>query len=524
MVRSRLFQVADQLLDEERVAAGLVADDRGQAFVEAAGDQVPHLVRVEGFDLDPRRRQPALKLAEGLRQVALRRQLGVTVDAEREDAPQRVVAGHRGEQAQGRAVGPVQVVEDDQHRPSRRETADHPHHRTEQGLPFRLEVGSRSGRGQVHATGQLRQEPREGRAVTTDDVGRVDVTELTHRRLQQAAPDPEGPDLIGVRPAVEDRDVIPAGRQLGREPRLADPAFAGQQRDPQLAGRGQVQLGLELAEDLVATDQATGLDPGVDFQADLLRGGGRAPSRHGRGGCRPVFLGAGLFVGVQQPFVDGREFGGGKGAELVPEQHPQLLICPQRLGDVALRFKQLDQRGPGRLAKRRSLDRVAGRPFGPRLLGRAEPGPDPGDGLKRFEPELLEIEPVFLDPACLQARQQAALEDPGRLLRVVPAGGQPFGAGLPVTGQVLGRAELLLRHFVVDPGVFAQLERELGPAFEAAFAQRLAQTGERRGEQRLAAAGQALVGPECFDQLVPPDRPGPVQHQVREDQPSLTAR
>ncbi len=48
---------------------------------------------------------------------------------------------------------------------------------------------------------------------------------------------------------------------------------------------------------------------------------------------------------------------------------------------------------------------------------------------------------------------------------------------------------------MVDPDFLAELERKVGPALQPVLAQGLPQPGERRRQQRLAAAGQTLVGP-----------------------------
>ena len=279
--------------------------------------------------------------------MALGRQFRIAVDADRENAPQRILAGHAGQQAQRRTVGPVQVVEDDQHRSPRREPADHSHHRSEQGLSLGFEVRGRSRSRQAHAAGQLRQKPRKGRAVAPDDFGRVYVTELTHSRLQQPRPDPEGTHLIRFRATVEDGDVIPAGGQLRRQPGLSDSALAGQQGNPQFPARREVQFGPELVEDVLPPDQETALDAGVDLLPDHLRCHGRFGRRGGPGRGRGPGRGGRSLVGVQEALVDRGQLRSREGAELVAKQHPHFLVGPQRLGDIPLGFEQLDQRGPG---------------------------------------------------------------------------------------------------------------------------------------------------------------------------------
>ena len=77
-----------------------------------------------------------------------------------------------------------------------------------------------------------------------------------------------------------------------------------------------------------------------------------------------------------------RELRRRKGAEFLAKQHPKLLVCTERFGDVTFRFEQLDQGGAGRLAKRGSFDRVAGCLLGLGLLRGPESGADPGDRLQ----------------------------------------------------------------------------------------------------------------------------------------------
>ena len=102
---------------------------------------------------------------------------------------------------------------------------------------------------------------------------------------------------------------------------------------------------------------------------------------------------------------------------------------------------------------------------------------------------------MLLDPAGFQAGQQAALENAGGFTGVVPPGFELIRCRIRVPGHVLGRGELLLGNLEVDPCFLPELKRKVGPALQPVLAQGLPQPGERRRQQRLAAAGQALVGP-----------------------------
>ena len=83
-----LLQVAHELLDEERVAVGLVADRlhgrvRRRLAVRVA-HQRGHLVQVEALEVQPRQRAVALQVGQRLEQRVAGRQLVVAVGAEQQ--------------------------------------------------------------------------------------------------------------------------------------------------------------------------------------------------------------------------------------------------------------------------------------------------------------------------------------------------------------------------------------------------------------------------------------------------------
>jgi hypothetical protein len=170
----------------------------------------------------------------------------------------------------------------------------------------------------------------------------------------------------------------------------------------------------------------------------------------------------------------------------------------------------------GGFPERRGVHRCPGGLLGGRGLGAAEPGADQGDRLECLDPQVGKLAALLVDPAGLQAGQQAAVGDGHRLLSRVPAG--PPGAGVDRRART---REALAGGLPVDPGVARQLESKLAAAVETARSERLAQPREGRGEQSLAAAGGAVLGPECLDQLVAPHGPVAMQSQICEQQPSL---
>ena len=119
-----LEQVAQHLLDEERVAAGLVLDRGAQPGAglraDPGGDQARGGVPVEPGQRDPLDEPVAPQVGERAGERVPAAELGLAVGADDHDPGRAGVAQHVGEQPQRRQVGPVQVVEREQHRPAGR--------------------------------------------------------------------------------------------------------------------------------------------------------------------------------------------------------------------------------------------------------------------------------------------------------------------------------------------------------------------------------------------------------------------
>ena len=149
------------------------------------------------------------------------------------DRHARVVGGARqvAQEQQRRAVGPLQVVEHDQHRHRRRDLGQQPGHRLEQPVAVGLGVAG-IGRGQLgHAAAQLGDEPAQLGAVLPGDDAQLLQRRAEHvvaQRLQERLVGHEG--LLGRAAGEHDR---PGGERahggLGQQPRLADPRVAGQE-------------------------------------------------------------------------------------------------------------------------------------------------------------------------------------------------------------------------------------------------------------------------------------------------------
>jgi hypothetical protein len=282
--------VGEHRLDEQRVAAGVAPD---------AGDEGPLGVRVErvaGDRLDQRpgavgRQAGQLDLVDGGRappgpppgrQVAPRSltlavvltpagtlaragararagRVAVERRAQREEEQQPLVAhplDDVGEQAQRRGVGPLDVVDDEQHRLVRRQLAEPRPHRVPHGRPL-------GERGDAGGVAERRQAP-----------GRLGPHQAGQQRGQVAGPRPQpvplppllgdelverlgdrlvGPVPVGRAPPVEhDRPVlVSAHRRLPDQARLADPGLAGDEDGAGPAGLGLPPAGHDLVEQRV---------------------------------------------------------------------------------------------------------------------------------------------------------------------------------------------------------------------------------------------------------------------------------
>ena len=94
-----LRQMARELLDEERVAAGLRVDRGDGAGRRVAADQLGDLPLVHAVEAQPRQLAPALQLGEQLRQRVARLQLGVAERAHHQDRARAAAPGRGGGRA-----------------------------------------------------------------------------------------------------------------------------------------------------------------------------------------------------------------------------------------------------------------------------------------------------------------------------------------------------------------------------------------------------------------------------------------
>ena len=371
----RVAQVAQDLLDEERVALGLAVqrrhEVRGGRAAPWACDQLPDLAGVEALERDVREAVLAPQRGDQLRQRVPLLELRVAVGAEEHRAPRLGRAHEVAQQLHGRAVGPVQVVEDEQQRRARGQLGQQRGERVEQALALRpdlVEAGGRHGGRRVrHA--ELRQQRGE--------VGRARAEPLRRagqRRAARPAAQHLQHGLVGagaglVEAAVEhDRAVrVHGARELGGEPRLADPRLAREQHEAAVVGERRVPRLLQRGEVVRAAHE----------RAAGGRGGERGGQRRGRERERGGRL-LRRRVAAQQPLVERHQLRPGRGAELVAQQPPQLVERAQRLRRVAGRLVDLHQQAVRGLAERREPDRGArGVPRRRRARGRRAAAPPP---------------------------------------------------------------------------------------------------------------------------------------------------
>ena len=248
-----LVAVADELLDEERVAVRLLAQLAGG--VRRRAGELGHLGGVEAAQRDPRERPVALEVGEDLGQRVVLVELGVAVGAEQQRGAEARRAHEVAAEQQRGAVGPVQVVDDRQHRAAAGQALDE---RDDRGVEVaQLALGvARTGRGEPrHAPAQLRQQAGELRPFGAQQGGQLRVGDAGQRAAQHLDPGPEREQLVLVAAPVEDGEVPRRVRHLGDQPRLADPALAGDEDDGRFARAGAPELRLQPGERLAPADE-----------------------------------------------------------------------------------------------------------------------------------------------------------------------------------------------------------------------------------------------------------------------------
>ena len=242
-----LDQVADDLLDEERIALGLLVQGMGEctrgAHPGPHPDELGGLGLAEPPEVELGGEAVPAQLAERVRERVPA--LGRPVRADDQQARRVRGASEMAQQQQRRPVGPLEVVEHEQHRRRPRELDEQPHHRLEQPVALGLGLVLWRWRKIGGAPAQLGDQPRELRPVLAR--ARPQVGE---RGVQGPVPEGLEERLVGndglARRAPREHDrarVVDAPRELGRERGLADPRVAGEQHDPATRRLGVVGSG-----------------------------------------------------------------------------------------------------------------------------------------------------------------------------------------------------------------------------------------------------------------------------------------
>ena len=175
------------------------------------------------------------------------------VGAEQQHAPGPEAPGQVVQQLQRGGVGPVQVVDQQRHRPLGRDPLDQPGHRLEHAGPLQGGVPQRLRRRQVQPGEQPAEigQPADQRGQPAGlQPGQERPQHLQHRRVGQIGLERVGGALEGDEPAPAGQ-----GERLHGQPGLADAGLAGEEHRPARPDGGAVQRDEHPAELLGPPDQ-----------------------------------------------------------------------------------------------------------------------------------------------------------------------------------------------------------------------------------------------------------------------------
>jgi len=185
-----------------------------------------------------------------------RRRLGRIVVPSRDheqDGPPPEPAAEKREQPDAHVVGPVQILEDDQHGLARGEALEQAAHGLEEVPVVRRPGGGRSGRQR-----QLGKEPRQFRQPAGVDRIEHFLILVEAGPAQRIDPDAEGQHALPfIRPSSEDPQATLGrfGTQFGDQTALADARLADERHDAALPAPRAVHGLLESRHRHAATDQ-----------------------------------------------------------------------------------------------------------------------------------------------------------------------------------------------------------------------------------------------------------------------------
>ena len=281
----RVQQVAQQLAEEVRVAVGLTTYVVGQGHARPVelvagrplhvGHDVPVVETRQGEALHAGQ---AVQLGEDVGQGVVGREVGLAVVADDEQAGVARAVRQVPEQAQGRLVGPLEVVEHEQDRCLLGHLGEHSVHRGIQEVAVGIGVGGR-GRELGEPPLQAGQQAHEACSVAVDVGLQVRFVGVRHVVTQGLHEGLVGDAHVLVAASVEDyaAGLVAAAADLAGEGRLAHPRLAGHQEElPSLAGVHGLPGLLGDRDHLVPTEEA---HPGRGLEA---LGQGDAPGETGR--------------------------------------------------------------------------------------------------------------------------------------------------------------------------------------------------------------------------------------------------
>ena len=425
-----------------------------------------------------------------------------------QDRPEPWLAREVPGQQQRGPVGPVQVVDDQQHGPFRGEPAHDRHDSAEHLAASRLGLPHRWQASEVRqALLDLGQQPGQlGGA--SDQLGQLGLRQAREVRPQHVDPRAERVQLLLVAAAVKHLEARHPLRQLGDGARLADAALAADEHEPGLAGHGALGERSQPAQAGVAADPRRGERLGEPV-GEPVRAQRRAARRRPR---------SRRHVTGQQPLVQGAHGFAGCHPELVAQQHAHALVGGQRLRDLAARSERLHQQPMAGLAQRRLAHQLRRRPLGGVGVRSAEREPGLRERLERAQPQVVEVGAPLLHPRRVVAGEESAAGDLHRGRGGV-ARRRPVAARDRGPRALAGRPRLV----DVDLGAGGQRQHQLPAPGQHVAPDRLAHLGQQRA-QRLIGIRRRTVRPQRADQLVAGDRPVAVDHQHRQHERTLAAR
>ena len=230
----RLSQAAHQLLDKERVAAGLLAQplrqrDVGSLLTDASGDQRRRLRRVKTGEADTVEKTIAAQVRQRASERTRRVRLHIPVRGEHEHRRSGSAAGQLAHQPNRRRISPMQILDDHQQPALARGVHEQLQHRLKKPLAVMRTVAEAAD-GRCGGPTELRDKPSqqlhrglEARLISQPWPARRVVPKRLHERLIR-----RHAFLVGAPIQHETGLGVHLGGEPRRQARLADPRLTGE--------------------------------------------------------------------------------------------------------------------------------------------------------------------------------------------------------------------------------------------------------------------------------------------------------